>query len=426
MTHDSTDLRTTESLKNLLQTEAGPWWSSLKIRWWYALGLLFLLMIGLVWLVYDESEQGHYVVDKVQLGPLVVTVTATGTLQPTTSIDVGSEQSGTLAEVLVQENDRVKKGQLLARLDLAKLQDTVHQSRAALQIAEAAVVQSRVTVDELSAQWGRMQRLAELSGGKEPTPAELDAAKASLNRALANHESTQAAVLKSKAILKTDETNLSKGIIRSPVDGVVLARKVEPGQTVVASMSTPVLFTLAQDLTAMELQVKVDEADVGSIQLHQPATFTVSAWPGRIFPASIERIGIGSTMTDNVVTYKTVLQVQNNDLALRPGMTATATIVTAERDRALLVPNAALRFVPPEVSQAASPTGFLSQLIPRAPPVAKRMPSPLGDQARVWVLVNSMPQPVLVKVGVSNGHHTEVLSGDLSSSMEVITDYQER
>ena len=413
-----------ETLQSKLQEYAKD---HIRSKWLW--GLLFLglgmaFMAGVMWMLASDAEDGFYRVEPVELDHLVVTVTATGTLQPTTSIDVGSEQSGTLAEVFVQENDQVKQGQLLARLDLTRLQDTVSKSRAALAVANAAVLQARATVEELKTQSARLQQVAELSLGKVPAKSELDAAKAALDRALANEDSAMATVLQAQAILKTDETNLSKGAIRSPVNGVVLSRKVEPGQTVVAAMTTPVLFTLAQDLTAMELQVKVDEADVSSVQLNQLATFTVSAWPGRSFPATIERVGVGSTVTDNVVTYKTVLKVQNNDFALRPGMTATATIVTAERENALLVPNAALRFVPPEKSSASAPTGFLSQLIPRAPPAAKRGAVLSDEHSQVWVLVNGEPKSVQVITGVSNGRQTEILGGDLSVGMEVITDYQ--
>jgi HlyD family secretion protein len=225
--------------------------------------------------------------------------------------------------------------------------------------------------------------------------------------------------------LKTDETNLSKGTIRSPVDGVVLARKVEPGQTVVAAMTIPVLFTLAEDLTAMELQVKVDEADVSSVKLGQPASFTVSAWPGRSFPATIRRVGIGSTITDNVVTYKTVLTVKNKDLALRPGMTATASIVTAQRDNVLLVPNAALRFTPPSKTDDARGGSFVSNLVPRPPSDVKRPNTASLENPQIWILTDAGPKAIVVKTGVSNGRQTEIISGDLKAGMAVITEYQE-
>lgn len=327
--------------------------------------------------------------------------------------------------MLVQENDRVRRGQLLAQLDLAKLQDAANKSRAALAAAEATVAQARATVTESKVSLARMRQVAELSGGKVPSKAEMETAEATLERALANEASANAAVLQAQATLKTDETNLSKGTIRSPVDGVVLSRKVEPGQTLVAAMTIPVLFTLAEDLTNMELQVKVDEADVSSVKLGQPASFTVSAWPGRTFPATIRRVGIGSTINDNVVTYKTLLNVKNEDMALRPGMTATASIVTAQRQDVLLVPNAALRFTPPSKADDAKGGSFVSNLLPSPPSDAKHPNAAPAENPQVWVMSDAGPQAIAVKTGVSNGRQTEIVGGDLKPGMAVITEYQE-
>ncbi len=397
-------------------------------RRWLLIGGGLLAALAAYLLLLSDSRQasGHYVTEAAVTGNLIVTVSASGSLQPTKSVDVGSELSGTLTSVLVQENDRVSKGQLLAELDPAKLRDAVTRSRAALAAAQAAVAQAQATVAEAKASLARMRQVAKLSGGKVPAKTELEAAEAALQRANANVASARASVVQAEAALKTDETNLGKGTIRSPVDGVVLARKVEPGQSVVAAMTVPVLFTIAEDLTRMELQVKVDEADVGSVTLGQPATFTVAAWPGRDFPATIERVGLGSTITDNVVTYKTVLAVRNDDLALRPGMTATASIVTASRENVLLVPNAALRFTPPR-SDASEPRGsFLSMLMPR-PPIApsKRVAAPVAGARRVWVPDGDGVRVVPVRTGVTNGRLTEIVGGDLKAGTAVVTEYRE-
>jgi len=268
--------------------------------------------------------------------------------------------------------------------------------------------------------------VAELSGGKVPSKSELETAEAVHNRAQANEASARASVIQARATLKSDETNIEKAVIRAPINGVVLTRKVEPGQTVVANMTTPVLFSLAEDLTKMELQVKVDEADVGSVKLGQSASFSVSAWSGRSFPATIQRVGIGSTITDNVVTYKTVLSVANDDLALRPGMTATARIVTANRENVLLVPNAALRFAPPAATEAPQ-QGLVSRLIPRPPQSKKRQVEAANTVTQqVWVLRDGQPEAVPVTVGASNGRQTEILGGELKADTAVITDYQEK
>lgn len=396
---------------------------------WLGLGAgLILLAGGLLFSSGGKGKAGSYATEAVATGKLVVTVSASGTLQPTKSVDVGSELSGTLESVLVNENDRVKKGQVLAQLDLSKLKDTVAKSRAAVEAAQANVAQMQATVAETKASLARMRQVAELSGGKVPAKTELETAEAAVLRAVANEASARAAVTQAKATLKSDETNILKATITSPVDGVVLTRKVEPGQTVVAAMTTPVLFTLAEDLTKMELQIKVDEADVGTVQVGQPASFTVSAWSGRKFPAEIVRVGIGSTTTDNVVTYKTILKVSNEDLALRPGMTATAEIITASRDNALLVPNAALRFTPPEVAGPAggSSGGILSRLVPRPPSEPKRQSAVATKGAtRVYVLQDGQPVEMAIKTGVSNGRYTEILGGDLTPGMAVVTEYQE-
>ena len=370
--------------------------------------------------------QGQYTTEDAATGNLVVTISASGTLQPTRSVDVGSELSGTLEAVLVNENDTVKQGQVVARLDTSKLQDTAAKSRAAVAAAVANVAQMEATVAESRANLNRLRHVAELSGGKVPSKTELESAEASYQRAVANVDSAKAAVVQAQATLKSDETNIAKAVIRAPINGVVLTRKVEPGQTVAATMTTPVLFTMAEDLTKMELQVKVDEADVGNVQVGQPASFTVSAWSGRSFPATLQRVGIGSTTTDNVVTYKTVLGVANDDLALRPGMTATARIVTANRENVLLVPNAALRFTPPTTTDAAPQGSYISRLMPRPPqqkkPQAKKSS---GAEPQVWVLDNGQPKPLAVTVGASNGRQTEITGGELKAGMAVITDYQE-
>lgn len=398
------------------------------MRWWaIAVGCAGAAILGVFFLgASNGATQGQYLTEEASTGNLVVSISASGTLQPTRSVDVGSELSGTLEAVLVNENDRVTKGQIVARLDTSKLQDTVAKSGAAVAAAQATVAQMDATVAESRANLNRLRQVAELSGGKVPSKAELESAEATYQRAVANVASAKASVIQASATLKSDETNIAKAVIRAPINGVVLTRKVEPGQTVVASMTTPVLFTIAEDLTKMELQVKVDEADVGSVKLGQSASFSVSAWPGRNFPASILRVGIGSTTTDNVVTYKTVLDVANDDLALRPGMTATSRIITANRENVLLVPNAALRFTPPTTMAGGTQGSIVSRLMPRPPqnkkPSAKKTN---GAEPQVWVLNEGQPQAIAVKVGASNGRQTEITDGDLKAGMAVITDYQE-
>ena len=411
---------------DFLKTGAPSKFSGRKKRW-----ILLVAAIGAVAAIGllssgGNGTSGSYLTEEAAMGKLVVSISASGTLQPTRSVDVGSELSGTLEAVLANENDRVTKGQIVARLDTAKLRDSVAKSKAAVDAAEASVAQADATLGESRANLDRLRQVAELSGGKVPSKTELESAEAAWRRAVANLASARAAVAEARATLQTDETNIEKAVIRSPINGVVLTRKVEPGQTVAAQMTTPVLYVIAEDLTKMELQVKVDEADVAAVQLGQPATFTVSAWPGRNFPATIQRVGLGSTTTDNVVTYKTVLSVANDDLALRPGMTATARIITAQRDNVLLVPNAALRFSPPAVGEKPE-GGIISRLVPRPPrPQNQKAKAAATDNKRVWILRDGQPVPVPVQTGASNGRQTEITGGELKAGMAVIVDYQEK
>jgi HlyD family secretion protein len=385
-----------------------------------------LLAGGWLWLEPGADDQGpRYKTEAVSVGTLVVKVSATGNLQPTNQVDVGSELSGIVEHVYVDENDRVKKGQALAELDLSKLKDAVERSRASLAAAQGQALQAEATVAERRAALSRLKRVFESSGGQFISQTDMDTAEANAKRAEADLASAQAGVAQARAALKTDETNLTKASIRSPIDGIVLTRKVEPGQTVAASFQAPVLFTLAEDLAKMELHVDVDEADVGQVQVGQPATFSVDAWPGRRYQAVITRVGYGSQEKDGVISYLTVLDVKNDDLSLRPGMTGTAEITTVTRDNARLVPNAALRFSPPEkTAQPQKQRGsVVGALMPRPPSAPKRVRAKGGDAPpRVWVLENGVPKPIDVQTGATNGKLTEIVGGDLKDGTEVITE----
>jgi HlyD family secretion protein len=273
--------------------------------------------------------------------------------------------------------------------------------------------------------------VAALSGGKVPSKSEMDTAVAALKRAEAAEASARASVGQAEATLKSDETNIDKAHLRSPFDGVVLSRKVEPGQTVAASFQAPVLFVLAEDLTTMELQVDVDEADVGQATVGQQAVFSVDAWPGRRYTAVLTRIGYGANNKDGVISYPGVLAVDNKDLSLRPGMTGTAEITTLTRDNVLLVPNAALRFTPPDpeaaVKKPGNNRGALGMLMPRPPSSARRSPqaqTPTQGEQRVWTLENGAPVAIPVQLGATDGRHTEITGGELQAGMEVITEAQ--
>jgi len=376
-----------------------------------------------------EAEAPRFRTEPATVGSLVVTVSATGNLQPTNMVEVSSELSGIVTEVRVDENDRVTSGQELARLDTSKLRDAVARSRAALVVANAQVRQAEATVIEAQVALGRFRQAAQLSGGQALALSEMTAAEANLSRAEAGAAASRASVAEARANLRSDQTNLEKASIRSPIDGVVLTRNVESGQTVAATLQAPVLFTLAEDLTQMELRVSVDEADVAQVRVGQRATFTVDAWPGRQFEGTITRVGYGSEVTDGVVSYPAVLAVENPDLSLRPGMTATASIVTVTRESALMVPNAALRFDPAlssSPSSGAARGGFLGQLRPRPPrPTPRPRPPAAGGPPRVWVLRDHRPVPIEVQTGATDGQATEIVGGSLEPGTEVITEAAE-
>lgn len=398
---------------------------------WSGLVLLALIAAGVWYWQQRETAAAapSYITQPVTRGNLTLAVTANGTLQPTRSINIGSELSGTVLKVNVDVNDRIRKGQVLVELDTAKLSDQILRSRASLAAATAKVAQTVATVKEATASLGRLEEVARLSGGKVPSKSELDAGRAALERALADEASARANVRDAQAALSTDEINLSKASIRAPADGVVLTRNVDPGNAVAASLQAVTLFAVAEDLTKLRLWVYVDEADVGAVSSGQEATFTVSAYPGRKFPARVTRVGFGSTITENVVTYLTYLDVDNTAMLLRPGMTATATITATQRTNVLLVPNSALRFEPTGAgsgtAQAAAKGGIVSSLMPRIPR-GTRSPAAAGASTaaarQVWVLRDGAAVPVAVTPGISDGRMTEITGGDLDAGVQVIVD----
>ncbi|MFT6590059.1 MAG: HlyD family secretion protein [Rhodoferax sp.] len=411
-----------------LLDEAPPkvWWRRSML--WISVLLLILAGVGYYsWQLRAQRNAAPiFVSEALKQGNLTLTVAANGTLQPTRSVNIGSELSGTVLRVLVDVNDQVKKGQVLVELDTSKLSDQVARSRASLAAANAKVAQVVATVKESQGNLARLEEVARLSDGKVPSKAELDTGRATLERARADELSARASVNEVKAAVSTDETNLSKGSIRSPIDGVVLTRTVDPGNAVAASLQAVTLFSLAEDLNKLKLQVNVDEADVGSVRVGQKASFTVSAYPSRRYPATITRVAFGSTITENVVTYVTYLDVDNSDLSLRPGMTASATITSTELRDVLLVPNTALRFTPALAGvapgAARSSGGIMSNLMPRMSRGSTKTATDTGPVRQIWVLQGGTPVAVAVTTGISDGRMTEITAGELQAGAQVITD----
>jgi HlyD family secretion protein len=435
----SNDVTKDQDLDDFLGARAEKPWRKWMIRG--VVGLVLLVLVLALARCFSGDDQPNYATREVRRGDLTVTVSATGNLKPINQVDVGSEQSGKITAVYVDVNDRVTKGQRLAELDTRRLVDTVNQNRAQVAASQASVAQAQAQVALAKATLDRQLTVYKLSGGRVPAKTELDAARADYQSAVGTLRAAQAQVNVSRAQLSTAQTNLSIAQIVSPVTGVVLSRDIEPGQTVAASLNAPVLFTIAENLTQMEVEVSVDEADVGQVKEGQPATFAVDAFPGRSFPARVTRVNVGSNASSSsssssssgsstasstagtVVAYTAVLSVDNRDETLRPGMTATADIVTQQLRDVVLVPNAALRFKPSAGNQGG---GITSQIVPGPRRFrrgnARQVSFGIGSSQTVYIVgPDGNPKAAQVIVGASDGVRTVITGGDLKPGMRVIT-----
>ncbi len=337
----------TEEIAQTLELNQTKAKSSL-IRWLYVLAVVVVINLALIaYIQYaSKNSQLEYETKAVAVGALNITVSATGNLKPTNTVNVGTELSGTVKNVYVDDNDAVKKGDLLAVLDRTKLRSKVASSNAALESAMAGLHESDIALADALNELNRAKKMRASSGGKLPSDKEMDALQTAYERAHARRDSAKAKVKQARSALSADDDDLSKSAIVSPIDGIILVRNIEPGQTVAAALQTPVLFSIAENLSQMDLVVSVDEADIGSVKEGQPASFSVDAYPDRTFKAAIDKVKLNSQIVDGVVTYESTLKVDNRDELLRPGMTATAEITVKEVTNALLVPNAALRYRP--------------------------------------------------------------------------------
>ncbi|MDE2383497.1 MAG: efflux RND transporter periplasmic adaptor subunit [Alphaproteobacteria bacterium] len=361
------------------------------------------------------SQAVTYETAAVKAQDVVVKVTATGTLAPVTEVDVSSQLSGVVREVNVEENAIVKKGDVLAVLDDTRLKTSRDGTAAKLAISQAAVVQAQSTLSEQTQIRDRQQSLAQRGISAAQT---VDSAVASVDRAQAALQSAQAQVTSTQADLATIDTDLAHTIITAPIDGVILKRSVEPGQTVAASLQAPILFQIAGDLRELELDANVDEADIGRVKEGQAASFAVDAYRDRSFPAAIKRISFAPQTVDGVVTYTSVLSAGNSDLALRPGMTATAYITVASYPHALTVPNEALRYKPPVV-QASRGFSITNLFLPRMP--RQDTTKPTNGQRNLYVLRDGKPEAVPVELGASDGKVTIIKADGIKEGDLIIS-----
>ena len=419
-TEDRQQSDSREAVPDLASVLAGAGKRRRRPRWMLRLFVL-LVLVGAGAGGYAYFGRGEtpyvYTTQPAKRGDLTVLVTATGSVEPTEKVDISSELSGTIRSVSVDYNSAVKKGDVLAMLDTNKLEADVQSAKAKVNSSEANVLKADA---EMKAARNSFDRLQSLVQNRVSSQQDLDAAQYKFDAAAAAKNINEADVLASKADLKLAEVNLAKARIASPIDGIVLTRAVDPGATVAASLSAPVLFTIAGDLRRMELQVDVDEADVGQVAIGQAASFSVDAFPNRKFPAEIRTIRYASETISNVVTYMAVLTVENNDMLLRPGMTATADITVKSLKGQLLVPNAALRYSPPAARENRSSIFNLF----RPPRMRSFSPAPTqaGAKRTVWAMRNGRPQPVSIEIGATDGQFTELVSGGVSEGDELITD----
>ncbi|MEZ0297658.1 MAG: efflux RND transporter periplasmic adaptor subunit [Candidatus Methylacidiphilales bacterium] len=339
-------------------------------------------MLFLVGCSPGATKGPQYDVAKLQSGEIIQTVTATGTLSAVVSVDVGSQISGKVKVLNADFNSTVKKGAIVAEIDSALYSAALHQAMGDLASAKAARELSRLTLDR-----------------KKLLVSQHAATQADLDKAVADLAQADAMVTIKEGALEKAQADLSYCKIYAPVDGIVISRKVDLGQTVAAAMTTPVLFTIAQDITLMHISATVSEADIGLVRPGQKAEFTVDAFPAEVFVGNVVQVRMAATTTNNVVTYDTIIDVSNPDRKLFPGMTATVTIVATRRENALKIPNAALRFAPPEGAKLSVPQGSIPQL--------------QRTQRLVYALEsdNSTLRPVVITTGISNGVDTEVISG---------------
>jgi len=417
---------------------------------WAAIAVILVAGLWFGRGLWKSEPEPEYTTTPVERGEVVAKVTATGTLSALVTVQVGSQVSGRIQELRADFNSQVTKGQLIAKIDPRLFLAEVEQQRANVMAAEANLTRARVQAQDARRQ---AKRADELAPRGLISQSERDTAQATAEAAEASVVSSQAAVAQTRAALNRAQVNLNYTDIVSPTDGVVISRSVDVGQTVAASLQAPVLFTIAQDLSQMQVNTSVAESDVGKLKGGMKASFTVDAYPGERFRGEVRQVRDAATTTQNVVTYDAVLDVTNEELKLKPGMTANVTFVYARRENVLKVPNAALRFRMPSAdgqrgnggSKAAAPGQGPAQ--GQARPESGTRQAPAGAEAgaangngerrqrrqrggegasggprTVYVLRDGQAQPVEIKTGISDGSYTEVIEGSLKEGDELITD----
>lgn len=384
--------------------------------WVAGLVVLGASVLGYMMWSGDQAPPAKFRTATIERGSVISVVTATGTVNPVVAVQVGSQVSGYIRSLSADFNSVVKAGQIIAQIDPAPFQARRDQAWSNLQMAKAAVSKAQVDLAQKKREWERMQRLL---GQQFVSQNDVDLAMTNAENAQAQLQLAGAQVKQAEAALSASELDLKYTTIRSPVDGIVIARNVEVGQTVAASFATPNFFLIALDLTKMQVDTNVSEADIGGMADGRAATFTVDAYPGEVFRGEIKQVRNAPLAVQNVVTYNVVVGVDNPDLRLKPGMTANVSIVVAQRDQALKVPNAALRFTPP--SGLAGGAGRADAAAPKSAGGEGGGGAAASVGKRLWRLgAGGVPEPVAVQAGVSDGTMTEVVGAELQEGEKVI------
>ena len=393
-----------------------------------ALVLLIGVVAGAFYLLRRDGSHVRYITAEVTRGPIIRSVTATGTVNPVTTVQVGSYVSGPIQALYADFNSPVKAGQLIAKIDPRPFQVKVDQARAAVADAQAQLKKDQADLVYKKLTWERNEALVSNNVISQDTA---DSARSVYGQAVAQVALDRANIQNQKAALKEAQVNLDYTNIISPVNGTVVSRNVDVGQTVAASFQTPTLFLIAKDLTKMQVDTNVSESDIGSVKKDDDASFKVDAFPDRKFVGSVAQVRQAPITVQNVVTYDVVVGVSNPELLLKPGMTANVTIVTARHDNVLRVPVEALRFSPRGVAGANSGAANLALTDSAGPrPMAANGVStnhtadgrPLADVARLWKLDRGKLVPVAVQTGLDDGLNVEVVSGNLRPGDLVVID----
>lgn len=360
----------------------------------YAIVGVLIAVLG-VYACTPQKQVDSYLTKKLEKGDITEKITATGTINPISTVNIGTQVSGTISEILVDYNTKVTKGQLLAQIDPALFEATVAQKKAALDIAKAQV---NVVKNDIVYYQKHLTRIKKLNRSKYSADSELESAQRDYDNAVVQKALREAEVQQAQAALDQAEIDLKYTKIVSPVDGIVVSKEVEVGQTVAASFQTPTLFNVAEDLTKMQIETSVVEADISKVREGQTVEFSVDSYPDEIFYGVVTQVRNEAITTSNVVTYEVIIEIDNKDLKLKPGMTANVEIITAEKQGVFLVPNKALRFFVQDAS------GEVQRYKDKG----------------VWILVNGKPVRLSISVGVADDDKTEISSDKLNENMEVI------